>query len=88
MTAPLFVLKIKSQGEIHAIPYSTMADFFGDAGLRHLFDSGLVDACTIYKGADPLAPPLPKMLLTWDRLKDEIVSNGAALLREFSEDGL
>lgn len=77
------VLDIKDEGE-REVPYRSMEQLLEDAGMRALFDGGLVQKCTIYAGDARIAG---LGIASWDRLKDAVASNSAAILRHHMQEG-
>ncbi len=75
------VLDVVLGGEVHELGYTTIDRFYSDGWLKELLDRQGVESCTVYRDGEIVANPLPKMLLTWDRLKDQVTSNSAKMLR-------
>ncbi len=77
----MFTIKAEVEGVVRDFPYRTLDQFFSDAGLRGLCDDGLVGSCAVHQNGGALSAPLPKMLISWERLRDQVISNSSAILR-------
>ena len=76
----LFTLNISIGGSTFSIDYPSLDDCLTDPVLKKLFDEWLIEDCSIYIGAKRITA-LPATDTTWGRLREQIISNSTAILR-------
>jgi hypothetical protein len=81
VTVPLFTIRVEIEDDerTHWFGYDSVVEALEDAGLRVLFDHGLVESCAVYSGPCRItAGPI----VAWERLKHQLKSNSSTLLKE------
>ncbi len=81
MTVPLFTIRVEIEDDdcVHRFAYGSVVEALEDAGLRVLFDHGLVESCAVYSGPCRItAGPI----VDWARLQHQLKSNSSTLLKE------
>jgi len=75
----LFTIKIElNTGEKFEINYFSIDEFLEDNGLKSMLDGDLVTRCGVYR-KDKRITAIP--IMSWDRLKDAVVSNSTLILK-------
>ncbi len=77
----MLLVKVElTDGRSESIPYRDLSECLRDAGLKTLFDTEQVVRCSIYCGDDRITG-LPRVVMTWNRFKDQLISNSVTILR-------
>lgn len=78
---PLFTVVLElDPGTKHEIEYESIKVCLDDTGLETLFDLGIVISAQI-KSCGKRVAALPQAIASWDRFKDQVISNSTVLLR-------
>ena len=81
----MFTIQAEVEGRSVTLEYKTLDHFFTDVTLREWFHRGLVDKCAVYQNGDALTTSLPKMLMGWERLREQVISISSTILRSHFE---
>ncbi len=81
----MFTIKAEVEGVVAEYPYNTFDQFFTGEELPLLCGNGMIDSCAIYQNGNEIVPSLPKMLISWERLRDQVISNSSTILRSHYE---
>lgn len=76
----LFTIQVDTPNDALRVEYESFTECLSDSGLQRWFNEGEVTAYRISQGPKRIAA-LPQSLITWERFKDQLISNSTVILR-------